>query len=275
LWIPKRYFRTKALERAPIISIVTASFDHAGFIERTIRSVLDQKYSGLQYLIQDGGSDDGTTEIVERHRDSLFHYESRKDRGQAHALNLGFERSTGEILGYLNSDDILLPGALNYVADFFSRHPDVDAVYGHRVLIDGGDHEIGRWVLPPHDSRVLSWADYIPQETLFWRRAIWDRAGGYVDESFRFAMDWDLLLRFREAGAIMRRLPRFLGAFRVHRHQKTSADILTVGADEMDRLRKRVLGKPVSEQEIARALGPYVRRHVVYHKLYRLGVLRY
>src|SRR5207302_369335 len=147
----------------------------------------------------------------------------------ANGLNVGFEHATGEIMAYLNSDDVLLPGALNYVANYFREHPEVDVVYGHRVVIDEYDQEIGRWVLPGHDDEVLSWADYVPQETLFWRRRIWEDAGGMIDESFRFAIDWDLLIRFRDAGARMARLPRFLGGFRVHPHQKTSKEMADIG----------------------------------------------
>ena len=95
-------------------------------------------------------------------------------------------------MAYLNSDDLLLPGALSYVARFLHNHPEVDLVYGHRVLIDELGREIGRQVIPRHSDRVLSWADFIPQETAFWRRAAWDRAGGTIDESFRYAIDWDL-----------------------------------------------------------------------------------
>jgi hypothetical protein len=110
-------------------------------------------------------------------------------------LNWGFRRITGEIMAYLNSDDLLIPGALHHVAEYFHRHPEVDI-----------DHD-PVWVLPPHDNDVLSWADYVPQETLFWRRRIWDKIGGAFDESFDFALDWDLLLRFRDVGA---RLVRWL-----------------------------------------------------------------
>jgi hypothetical protein len=151
----------------------------------------------------------------------------------------------------------------------------VDVVYGHRVVVDEYDGEVGRWVLPPHDDEALSWGDYVPQETLFWRRRIWDKVGGAVDESFRFAVDWDLLLRFRDAGARITRLPRFLGAFRVHPHQKTSSEIESVGREEMRRLRTRTLGRQVTDAEVARALQPYFRRHIICHKLYRLGVFRY
>jgi hypothetical protein len=115
----------------------------------------------------------------------------------------------------------------------------------------------------------------VPQETLFWRRRLWERVGGAMDETFRFALDWDLLLRFREVGASFVRLPRFLGAFRVHDEQKTSRELADVGATEMNRLREHYAGRPVSAAEIWRYLQPYMHRHKVYHKLYRLGVLRY
>ena len=248
--------------RCPTISIVTPSFRQAQFIERTVLSVLDQAYPRLEYFVQDGASDDGTRAILERHAGRLSGWDSRPDSGQSEAINRGFARTTGEIMGWLNSDDILLPGALACVADFFERHPDVDVVYGHRILIDEEDREIGRWVLPAHDDKVLSWADFVPQETLFWRRAIWEKAGGRVDESFRFAMDWDLLVRFREAGARFARIPRFIGGFRVHARQKTSAGMSEVGVREMDRIRERILGRVPTRAEVSRAVAPYLLRHV-------------
>ena len=212
--------------------------------------------------------------MLARHRAKLFRCESRKDSGQSHAINLGLAGTTGEIMAYLNSDDLLLPGALHTVARYFERHPDVDVVYGHRVLIDSQGYELGRWVLPRHDPEMLKWADYVPQETMFWRRRIWDKVGG-IDESFRFAMDWDLLLRFQDAGAKMVRLPRFLGAFRIHRTSKTMTVVNTQGQLEMDRLRLRVHGRQVTPLEIAARLRRYQAWHVFHNRLYRLGLLRY
>ncbi len=178
-------------------------------------------------------------------------------------------------MAWLNSDDLLLPGALSYVARFLHDHPDVDVVYGHRVLIDELGREIGRQVIPRHSDRVLSWADFIPQETVFWRRAVWDRSGATIDESFRYAIDWDLWVRLREAGARMVRLPRFLGAFRVHAAQKTSTLAPTVGVDEMQRIRKRLHGRPVEQKEVLRRVRTYLIRHVVLDQLYRRGLLKY
>jgi glycosyltransferase involved in cell wall biosynthesis len=243
---------------------VTPSYQHGRFIERTIQSILGQGYPALEYIVQDGGSSDDTLAILERHSDGLTHWTSEPDGGHADALNRGFSRTTGEIMGWLNSDDLLLPTSLVYVARYFETHPHVDVVYGHRLLVDENDGEIGAWILPAHDDIALTLADYIPQETLFWRRRIWDRAGGYVDDSFAYALDWDLLLRFRAAGAQIVRLPRFMGAFRVHDAQRTSAEY-TLGLDEMSRLRERVYGRPVSLAEVSEGLRPYLRRHVAVH----------
>jgi glycosyltransferase involved in cell wall biosynthesis len=270
---PPQPFTWRLPRPAPVISIVTPSFNHAGFLERTMRSVLDQNYPALEYIVQDGGSTDATPAILERYRDRLASCESRPDGGQANAINLGFRHAAGEIMAYLNSDDLLLPGALAYVARYFRRHPHVDVIYSHRVIIDENDQEVGRWVLPPHDDQVLLWLDFVPQETLFWRRRVWDRIGGAVDETFQFALDWDLLLRFRDAGARIARVPCFLGAFRSHPRQKTCARMADLGTPEIDRLRQRSLGRAVTEEEAWQVVQPYLRRHVWYHLLHRVGVL--
>jgi glycosyltransferase involved in cell wall biosynthesis len=266
---------TRPLEDAPTISIVTPSFNQAQFLEDTIESVLGQNYPSLEYVVQDGGSDDGSRQILDRYSPQLHHWESASDGGQTSALNRGFARTSGEVMSYLNSDDLLLPGALSYVARFLHNHPEVEVVYGHRVLIDEVGLEIGRQVIPRHNDRVLSWADFIPQETVFWRRAAWERAGATFDESFQCAMDWDLLVRLREVGARMVRLPRFLGAFRVHGDQKTSALGPTIGVDEMERIRNRLHGRSVDQNEVLRRVRTYLIRHVVLDQLYRRGLLRY
>jgi glycosyltransferase involved in cell wall biosynthesis len=254
----------------PKISIVTPSYMQAQFIGRTIESVLSQQYPNLEYIIQDGGSTDGTVDLLRSYENKISSWASSPDNGQSEALNLGFSKSTGSIMAYLNSDDLILPGCLACVGSYFNENPSVDVVYGHRIVIDSFDQEIGRWVLPNHDAEVLRWADYIPQETLFWRRKIWDKAGGRIDDTFRFAMDWDLLLRFQDAGANIVRLDRFLGAFRVHAAQKTSSIITAVGHEEMKRLRERIHGKPVSHEDIRRKIEPYLVKATVLYHLRRL-----
>jgi GT2 family glycosyltransferase len=269
LTVPASYLHTAPPEPAPTITIVTPSFEQGTFLDRTIYSVVSQNYPALEYVVQDGGSSDETLVVLRRFESLLMAWRSEPDEGQADAINRGFRDTTGEIMGWLNSDDLLLPGALAYVAQYFSDHPDVDVVYGHRLMIDEDDGHIGSWILPAHDDLALTLADYVPQETLFWRRRIWEAAGGLVDPHFRFALDWDLLLRFRAAGAKIVRVPRFVGAFRVHARQKTTVDS-TVGRIECDRLRQRVHGRRVSIDEALLRLKPYLNRHVRIHAWLRL-----
>jgi hypothetical protein len=270
LRLPNHYFNADPPDPAPTICVVTPSYQMGELLQRTIYTVLDQRYPALEYVVQDGGSTDGTQEVLHRYADRLTSWESAPDDGQADAINRGFARTTAEIMAYLNADDLLLPGALAYVGRYFAAHPDVDVVYGHRVIVDIHDLQIGAWIMPPHDDAVLALADYVPQETLFWRRRIWDAAGGAMDTSFRFAMDWDLLLRFQAAGAKMVRLPRFLGAFRVHGGQKTLVD--TVGCvTESDRLRERLHARTMSIEEVHARTAPYMRRHIVHHTAHRVA----
>jgi carbamoyltransferase len=243
------------------ILIVTPSFNQSLYIGRTIDSVMSQNYLNLKYIIQDNSSFDGTHSILNQYEFDNLQINIEKDNGQSHAINLGFTKGDGEIMAWLNSDDILLPGALNTVSKFFQSHPDVDVIYGNRILIDENDCMIGEWRLPEHCDDVIEWADFIPQETLFWRRRIWERAGGFVDESFNFAMDWDLLLRFRACGAKFVHIPLFLGAFRIHSSQKTLSQIQSQGIDEMSRIRKMVHGFCPSENLVAKKIKPYILKH--------------
>ncbi|MCA9054927.1 MAG: glycosyltransferase, partial [Planctomycetaceae bacterium] len=275
LKVPGAYTRTRPPQTAPKISVVTPNLNQGPFLEATIRSVVDQGYPNVEYIVQDGCSKDESLDVLRRFDERIAHWTSEPDKGQANAINLGMRHATGEIMAYLNSDDILLPGSLAYVARYFARNPDVDVVYGHRVLIDEEGADIGRWVLPPHDDHVLAYVDYVPQETMFWRRSIWDKVGGQLDEAFHFAMDWDLILRFREAGAKFHRLPRFLGAFRISSDNKTTKLLETVGRRDMEILRKRVLGHIPDDREIHQVIRPYLKRHWVFDKLYLAGVLRY
>lgn len=276
LRLPAHYARaTCHCSNPPTISIVTPSYQQGVYLARTIESVLAQGYPKLEYVIQDGGSTDDTGAILAQYCDRLTHVASQRDTGQADAINKGFQHTTGEIMAWLNSDDILLPGALATVSDFFAANPDVDVVYGHRIQINQHDQEVGRWVLPRHDPQVLAWADYIPQETLFWRRRLWEKVGGCVDTSYQFALDWELLLRFQQAGGKFVRLPRFLAAFRVHDGQKTTAQLYGVGNQEMTRLRTQVHGRRVSQLEVHAHLVGYLLRAGWLDRLLAWGLVRH
>lgn len=268
LRVPAAYVRTDPPRPAPRISIVTPSFDQGEFIERALYSVLSQAYPELEYVVCDGGSRDGTVEVLRRYQARLAGWLSEPDGGQADALNRGFAATSGEIMSYLNSDDMLLPGSLAYVARYLVQHPEVDAVYGQRVLVNEDDYQVGVWVTPPHDDRLLDLADYVPQETLFWRRRAWEAAGGRMDDSLDYALDWDLLLRLRDSGARIVRLPRLLGAFRVHDGQKTLSPDPRREA-ETERLRIRTCGRPMSGDEAYARAARFLRRHVLRHILHR------
>ena len=161
------------LATLPTVALVTPSYQQGAFIRATIDSVLGQAYPKLRYVVMDGGSTDETLDILASYGDRLDWW-SGPDRGQADAINKGFARVGGEIMGWVNSDDLLLPGTLAYVARFFRDHPEIDLVYGHRIIIDERGQEVGRWVLPRHDPAALALTDYVPQETMFWRAALWN-----------------------------------------------------------------------------------------------------
>ena len=137
-------------------------------------------------------------------------------------------------------------------------------------MIDEDDLEIGRWIMPGHDDKVLSYADFIPQETLFWRRRAFEKIGGALDENFRFAMDWDLLTRLRNAGCKFAHIDRFMGAFRIHAAQKTSAVINEIGYQEMDKIRLRELGFVPDQAAIRKATRPYLLKHIGVDLLFRI-----
>jgi len=263
----------------PQIGIVTPSFGQAAFLESTMLSVLNQGYDKLHYVVQDGGSRDMSPEIIARYAPRLSHWASEVDKGQADAVRKGFshlENKLGpsDVMAYLNSDDLLAPRALAFVAGYFATHPEVDVLYGHRVIIDPEDREVGRWIMPRHEEDSIEWIDYVPQETLFWRKRAWDLAGG-IDPSFQFALDWDLLARFQKAECRIVRIPYFLGCFRVHAQQKTHQAIHTTGADEMTRIRLRFHSKDKDDPAMIEAHARRIRiRGTVTARLSALGLRR-
>jgi glycosyltransferase involved in cell wall biosynthesis len=209
-------------DRWPSISIVTPSFNQAQFLEATITSVLDQGYPALEYFIIDGGSTDGSREIIERHAPRLAGWVSERDAGQADAINKGWRRATGEVLAYLNSDDIYQPGALARVAEYFRRHPDTDMVYSDCASIGGDGRPDGPVTRMPQVSLEWLLRFPIPQPTMFFRRRLLDRIG-LLNPALDFTMDWDFCLRAAVAGVVMRRVDGPpLAAFRSWAGQKTA-----------------------------------------------------
>lgn len=226
----------------PRISLVTPSFNQVQFLGKTIESILDQGYPDLEYCIQDACSTDGSVDLLQAYNGTGLTIRVERDFGQADALNRGFANTSGEIMGYLNSDDLLLPGVLRKVSGLFQDHPEIDVIYGNRLIVDEQEREVGRWILPSHDQELLRYVDYVPQESMFWRRRIWDKAGAKFDEKMQFAMDWELILRFMHVGAVFKHVPELFGVFRVHDAQKSQSNFLSHGAMEIEELRSRFGG---------------------------------
>jgi len=270
--IPSHYASTAWPDPPPRIGIVIPSYMQGRFLGLTLESILVQGYPNLAVWVQDGGSTDESVKILESYG-SRIGWESKADRGQSDAINKGHARVSADIMAYLNSDDLLLPGSLAAVAQAFARNKDLDLVYGNRVIVDPEGLEIGRWVLPPHDNRVMRYLDYIPQETLFWRRRVYDDLGGF-DDSLYFALDWDFILRAMARGFRFRRLPRFLACFRVQPEQKSIAAAET-GRQETLMLRRREFGRHVEGPEIRKATRSYLYKHALLNRLYKNRLVKY
>ncbi len=205
----------------PKISIVTPSFNQARFLERTLRSVLSQEYPNLEYIVIDGGSTDGSVEILRRYGDRLAYWVSEPDGGQSNALNKGFARATGEVLGWLNSDDVYCPGALWQAGRRFAEERALEVLYGGLYLIDAEDGLLDAHWAGPCDVRYTFHVGLdIHQQALFWRRSLHERIGP-IDETMHFSMDVDLIVRLLLEGRTGRTRD-FLGSFRVHDEAKTA-----------------------------------------------------
>ena len=198
-----RAARAPAENGWPKISVITPSFNQGRFLEQTIRSVLDQGYPNLEYIIMDGGSGDNSVEVIRRYGDFLARWESEPDRGQAHAINKGMQHATGDILCWINSDDWYLPGAL-YSAAIEFRRRDVNFVYGGCLLrreSSANDYFVRMPQTLHKISTDLRVFDFIDQPSSFWSRRVWE-AVGPLDESLHYAFDWDFFIRVSQAFAL-------------------------------------------------------------------------
>ena len=205
----------------PRISIVTPSYNQGQFIEETIRSVLLQGYPNLEYIIMDGGSTDSSVEIIKKYEPWLAYWVSEPDRGQSHAINKGLVVSTGDVLAYLNADDVYEPGALAAVARCFDEYPEADLVYGDGVLIAEDGEGIRHLQIQYESSEALAYGrGGLLQPSVFWRRRLYERIGPF-DESLHYALDYDYWLRASKV-AVFQHAPERLSRFRQHDSSKSS-----------------------------------------------------
>ena len=210
------------MSELPLVSIVTPSFNQARYIEATIQSVLGQTYPRIEYLIVDGGSTDGTVEVIKKYAGRIGWWVSEPDQGQTDAINKGFARARGDILAWLNSDDTYEPGAVAAAVKYLLEHPEVGMVYGDCNFINEEGRVIGRFGAAQTDYRLLRQGYvHIPQQTMFFRADLWKQVGP-LDPSFYFAMDYDLWTRLA-ARTQLKYVRETWANFRLHTSGKTIA----------------------------------------------------
>lgn len=219
------------------VSIVTPSLNQACFIERTIQSVVAQHWSPLEHIVIDGGSTDGTLDILRKYGDHL-RWISEPDNGQSDAVNKGLCAATGDVIGWLNSDDVYYPGAITEVVRFLAAHPDVDAVYGEADYIGADDSVIGTYPTEPWDLQRLKSVCFICQPALFYRRSVLERHG-YLDTALDYCMDYELFLRLGRAGVRFAHLPAKLAGSRMYVGNKTISGTVNAHTEINDMFRRR------------------------------------
>ena len=215
----------------PKISVITPSFDQGGFLEKTIQSILDQGYPNLEYIVMDGGSTDDSISTIRKYEPHLAYWESVPDGGQYDAIQKGFNRSSGEIMAYLNSDDLYFPWTLRVVGEIFATCPEVEWLTTSCTSATPAEaqfplifnrHNRSRRRFFETRGKLLRKRDFLQQEATFWRRGLWEKAGARLDTHLKYAGDFELWSRFYEhISPVTVHIP--LAMFRIHNQQKTAS----------------------------------------------------
>lgn len=221
------------------ISVITPSYNQGEFIERTLQSVLNQSIKPLEYFVFDGGSTDNTVDILKIYENQLS-WTSEPDAGQAAAVNKGFKIAQGDIIGWLNSDDIYYPNAFQHVIDFFSKNPDINVLYGNANHIDKSNQIIEAYPTEPWNYDRLKSVCFLSQPAVFFRREIIEQYG-VLDEKLHYCMDYEYWLRLGMKGASFAHIPFILAGSRFYMETKTMGQRVPVHA-EINAMQRRVLG---------------------------------
>ena len=240
----------------PKISIVTPSFNQGVFIEETIRSVLFQTYPHIEYIIIDGGSTDGTVEIIRKYEQRLAFWVSEPDEGQTDALRRGFALARGEILAYLNADDVYTPRAVETAVTTFHNNPDLTLVHGDSIIINASGDKIGhkRGEEGAFLSYFLHMANPISQPSAFWQRTDYEAIGG-VDSRLHYIMDYDLWSRMGLLGKKFKHIAADLSLFRIHASSKTKQSMIPF---EQERL--QLIQEYLQDAALGQVLSPHAHR---------------
>ncbi len=249
---------------SPLVSIVTISFNQGEYLERTIRSVLEQDYPRIEYIVADPGSTDGSREILERYRERIAHLLLDPDKGPADGLNRGFAAAGGEIFGYLNADDVLRPGAVRAAVEYLARHPEVDVVSGHAEVIDGGDRVLRRTYSDRMSvRRSLYSAAILIQPSTFFRRRAYAATQGF-NVANRVNWDSELFFDMAMAGRRFARSGRIWSGYRLHTGTITQSQRLKSAAETVTGKRyEKVLGRGRNGMDRVLERVYRIWRHVV------------
>ena len=207
------------------ITVVTPSYNQIKYLDETLRSVLSQRDQIHEYFVLDGGSNDGSADLIKRYADKggIDYWHSQKDKGQADAIHQGFTRATGDWLYWLNSDDVLLPGALKRVNEALDRHPDWDALTGYHIRFDADSRIISMHRTPGESSTWAYWGvNHVSQQTCFFRKSLYEKIGG-IDQTLHTSLDTEMWLRMFKVGAKWGHIPEYLAGFRIHDAGKGSS----------------------------------------------------
>jgi GT2 family glycosyltransferase len=241
------------MPKQPLISIVTPSYNQAKYIEQTLRSVLEQDYPRVEYLVVDGLSTDNSVEIIKKYVDKLGWWVSEKDAGQGEAINKGLTRTKGEIIAWLNSDDTYLPGTLSAVAKVFEDNPDVVMVYGDMLAVDANGRTINTLKYKQLSLQDLLCFQIIGQPSVFFRREVFEKTGG-LDTTFHFLLDHHLWIRIAQQGKMLH-VPQVWSVARYHAEAKNRAKAAEFGQEAF-----RILAWAKSQAGLAEAVSGVERR---------------
>ncbi len=232
----------------PLVSIITPSYNQVRYLEDTIQSVIQQDYQNLEYIIVDGGSTDGSPDVIERYQDKLAWWVSEKDQGQADAINKGFRKATGEVIAWLNSDDLYLPGVISAAVELFQKNPDAGVIYGDAVSADADGRLLNELRFRNCGTRDFLQFNIICQPAVFMKRSIVEKVG-YLDPTYHFFLDHQLWIRLSRETKFVHH-PKIWAVSRYHQDAKNVTMATASGAEVI-----RIMDWAEKQPDLAEIIG--------------------